>query len=169
LTLSTGAHVAGAVAATWLSLSLLPSRVDESQLVRTIDFVEPPPGRAAAPGGDRREPGGADERGSPSRPRLESALERRREHDRAAAEREEPCRHQLRVGRVAGGKPADVLVTYLILVLTSLGGEPRRCEREGSGDPRERSESFPPPHGAIVEMARSTGCARSPTARKSTA
>jgi periplasmic protein TonB len=58
LTLSTAAHVAAAGLATWLSLGLLPSRVDESQLVRTIDFVEPAPARAAAPEGDRRESGG---------------------------------------------------------------------------------------------------------------
>ena len=58
LTLSTAAHIAGAGVATWLSLSLLPPRVDESQLVRTIDFVEPTPVRAAAPGPSRREPAG---------------------------------------------------------------------------------------------------------------
>jgi protein TonB len=52
-TLSTAAHVAAAGLATWLSLSLLPTRVDESQLVRTIDFVEA--ARPVAPGGHRRE------------------------------------------------------------------------------------------------------------------
>jgi len=56
-TLSTAAHVAGAAAATWLSLSLLPPRPAEELLVRTIDFVEPPP-RPAAPGGNPREPTG---------------------------------------------------------------------------------------------------------------
>jgi TonB family protein len=56
-TLSTAAHVAGAAAATWLSIGLLPPRPAEELLVRTIDFVEPPP-RPAAPGGNRREPTG---------------------------------------------------------------------------------------------------------------
>jgi TonB family protein len=56
-TLSTAAHVAGAAAATWLSISLLPPRPAEELLVRTIDFVEPP-ARPAAPGGNRREPTG---------------------------------------------------------------------------------------------------------------
>jgi TonB family protein len=55
LALSTTAHVLGAAAATSLSLSLLPSRADESLIVRTIDFLEPAPPRPAGMRGNRRE------------------------------------------------------------------------------------------------------------------
>jgi TonB family protein len=54
LVLSTTAHVLGAAAATWLSLSLLPARVDESLIVRTIDFVDPSPAPSAGIRGNRR-------------------------------------------------------------------------------------------------------------------
>src|SRR5919198_638875 len=55
LALSTTAHVVGAAAAASLSLTLLPSRADESLIVRTIDFVEPTPPRPAGMRGNRRE------------------------------------------------------------------------------------------------------------------
>src|SRR5919204_2267128 len=70
LALSTTAHVLGAAAATSLAVSLLPSRIDESLIVRTIDFVEPVPPRPAAARGNRREAN--DDAGGPATTRAAS-------------------------------------------------------------------------------------------------
>jgi protein TonB len=80
LTLSTAGHALVAVAAAWLSFSLLPPRPDDGLVVRTVDFVDLGPGPEAsrpavtAPAG--RPSARADRPAPPARPTARARAER---------------------------------------------------------------------------------------------